>query len=151
MIDLRKHGKMKTGIAYMTMINSRELKWRWVYVADGVMEPDERDRWMVKGYIEVQKGVIPGYDWVANLREDIDTVPLVLVHIKRGNELIRGHEGYAFEITVPNIMDLDNGLDFKIYAGTFEEAQAKAQEALDTLAKCLVPPQPVSISDHVIE
>lgn len=132
-------------------ISGRELKWRWVYVADGVMEPDERDRWMVKGYIEVPMGIIPGYDWVAKFSQNKEMVPLVLVHIMRGNELIRVHKGYEFEIKVPNIMDLDNGLMPSLFAGTFEEAQQKAQEALNVLAKCLAYQAPVSISSRAIE
>jgi hypothetical protein len=135
----------------MMSISGKELKWRWVYVEEPSMEPDERGRWMVKGYIEVQKGVIPGYDWVANLRMDIDTVPLVLVHIKRGNELVRDFEGYAFEVIMPHIMDLDNGLIDRFHASTFEEAQAKAQEVLHMLAKCLSYQAPESISSRAAE
>lgn len=133
------------------MLYGKELKWRWVYVEEPSMEPDERDRWMVKGYIEVQKGVIPGYDWVANLRKDDDTVPLVLVHIKRGNESVRNHEGYAFEVIMPHIMDIDNGLAYMFPAATFGEAQAKAQEVIHMLAKCLTYQEPVSISCPAIE
>lgn len=133
------------------MLYGKELKWRWVYVEEPSMEPDERDRWMVKGYIEVQKGVIPGYDWVANLRKDDDTVPLVLVHIKRGNKLVRDLDGYAFEVIMPHVMDLDNGLAYMFTAATFKEAQAKAQEVIHMLAKCLWAPVPVPISCSAIE
>ena len=135
----------------MALVNAKELKWRWVYVEEPSMEPDEHGRWLVKGYIEVEQGIIPGYDWVGSMRKDIGTVPLVLVHIKRGNELVRDHEGYAFEVIMPHIMDLDNGLAYMYPAATFEEAQAKAQEVLHTLANCLYAPVLVSTCEPVIE
>lgn len=133
------------------MINVRKLKWRWVYNQEPSMEPDEHGRWMVKGYIEVEQGIIPDYDWVGNFQTNRGLVPLVITHIFRGDESVRNLKGFAFEVIMPHITDIDNGLASRFHAATFKEAQEKAQATIDMLANCLVAPSPVYVSSPVVE
>lgn len=115
---------------------AKEINWRFKYVPQGQMEPDNRGRWMVIGSIKVPAALLPHYKAVGELLSN-GLIPVDMVHISYSNPLVRDHDGYRFEAEMYFIERANHGLEPMFHAQTLEQAQATAQYKLHHLVACL--------------
>jgi hypothetical protein len=123
-----------------SLVHARPLSWRWQYVPDGQMTPDERGRWLVIGSIEVPIELVPHYRPFGR-----PTMPIDLVHIQYTQQLQIGGNPYppqiapehTFTVRMSFLHEANNGLNSQFMASTLKEAQLQAQQKLQHLAESI--------------
>ena len=109
--------------------------WKFRYVPEGQMTPDESGRWAVVGYLDVdiEKGLAENKQWLKNVypsgRHRVE-----ICWIDQNFKLPIDDIG-RFTCGVPSFPKADSGFSYveHLYGSTLEEVQAKAEEVFALL------------------
>jgi len=110
-----------------------KIHWQTRYVDDGVEEPDESNRWLMRGKLKIDCSDIEGYEWT---KTGYATVALITMKGTVNADFINHESLPKFNVRVCNVLDrgslFNTGYgDTTQFFDTVDECKAFAERVMN--------------------